>query len=106
MLGVSQKFSNSSSSGPSGRPEAGASRRGGEVVSGGARPDPEQMKKLLSGPEGQALLRLLQADGGAGLRAAAEAMKRGNVEGVKEALTPLLAGTEAEELTRRMEEKL
>ena len=88
MLGASQKISNSSP-GPS-----------------DPRPDPEQLRKLLSGPEGRALLQILQADGGAGLRAAAEAMKRGDTEGVKTALSPLLAGTEAEALTRRMEEKL
>ena len=69
-------------------------------------PDPEQVKRMLAGPEGQALLRLLQADGGAGLRAAAEALRRGDRAGMQAALNPLLAGTEAEALTRSMEEKL
>lgn len=95
MLGASQKISNSSS-GPS--PE----RSEGGVP----RPDAEQLRRLLSSPEGQSLLRLLRADGGLGLRAAAEAMRQGNAEGVREALSPLLAGTEAEELTRRLEAKL
>lgn len=81
MLDRSQKFSNSA-------------------------PDPAQLRRLLSGPEGQALLRLLQADGGAGLRAAAEAMREGNPDGVREALGPLLAGTEAEALTRKLEAEL
>ena len=81
MLDASQKFSNST-------------------------PDPEQLRRLLKGPEGQALLRLLQADGGAGLRAASTALRQGNVEGVKAALSPLLEGREAERLTRSLEGKL
>ncbi len=81
MLEASQKFSNSS-------------------------PDPAQIQALLAGPEGQALLRLLQADGGAGLQAATAALRRGDTEGVKQALSPLLEGTEAEALTRNLEGKL
>ncbi len=81
MLGPSQKFSNSS-------------------------PFPEELRRVLASAEGQTLLRLLQSDGGAGLKAAAEALRQGNVEGVKSALSPLLAGTEAEALTRSLEEKL
>ena len=81
MVDLSQKFSNSS-------------------------PDPARLKALLTGPEGQALIRLLQSDGGAGLQAAAEALRRGNVEGVKAAISPLLEGTEAERLTQSLEGKL
>ncbi len=107
MLGPSQKFSKSNQSRPAGaangrRPEASPA----DQAAGAVRPDPEQLKRLLSCPEGQSLLRLLQSDGGAGLKAAAEAMRQGNVEGVKSALIPLLAGTEAEALTRSLEEKL
>ena len=78
MVGASQKISNSG-------------------------PDPEQLKVLLTSPQGKALLRILQADGGAGLRAAAEALKKGDQAGVRAALSPLLAGTEAERLTRELE---
>ena len=81
MLGPSQKFSNSS-------------------------PSPEELRRVLASAEGQTLLRLLRSDGGAGLKAASEALRKGNVEGVKSALSPLLAGTEAEALTRSLEEKL
>lgn len=81
MLGPSQNFSNSS-------------------------PSPEELRRVLASAEGQTLLRLLRSDGGAGLKAAAEALRKGNVEGVKSALSPLLAGTEAEALTRSLEEKL
>lgn len=80
MVGASQKISNS--------------------------PDPEQLKALLDSSEGQALLRILRADGGVGLRAAAEALRKGDQAGLQSALTPLLKGTEAEQLTRQLEEKL
>ena len=81
MLGASQKISNSS-------------------------PDPEQIRQWLRSEDGQTLLRILQADGGAGLRAASEALRGGDTEGAKAALTPLLAGKNAEALTRSLEEKL
>ena len=106
MLGVSQKFSKSASAQPSGAGEGRPGAADPDRTAGGPRPDPEQLKRLLAGPEGQSLLRLLQADGGEALRAAAEALRRGSTEGVKAALTPLLAGTEAEALTRSLEAKL
>ncbi len=81
MLGASQKISNSP-------------------------PDPEQIRQLMRSDEGQALLRILQADGGAGLRAASEALRGGDLEGAKAALTPLLTGTEAGILTQKLEEAL
>lgn len=98
MLGASQKISKSS---PDRRPE-----RGENAGSSVMQPDSAQIKQLLTGPEGRALLQILQADGGAGLQAAAEAMQAGNLEGAKAALSPLLAGTEAEALTQRLERKL
>ncbi len=119
MLERSQKISNSfrcsaqggggAHSGHSARSEGSVSRprhseRSEESVS--PQPDPEQLRQALAGPEGQALLRLLQADGGAGLRAASAALQGGDMEAAKAALTPLLAGTDAEELTRRIEAKL
>ena len=69
-------------------------------------PNPEQLRSVLSSPEGQALIRLLQADGGAGLRQAAAALRSGDEAGVKAALEPLLAGTEAEALAQSLEGKL
>lgn len=81
MVGSSQKISNSA-------------------------PDPEQLEKLLTSQEGQALLRLLQADGGAGLQKAASALRRGDAEAAKAALSPLLAGTQGEALTKALEDKL
>ena len=69
-------------------------------------PDAERMKALLNSSEGQALLRILQADGGAGLRAASEALRKGDQAGMQVALAPLLKGTEAEQLTKLLEKKL
>ena len=107
MLGLSQKISNSSQSrsaetATGSRNEARAADRG----AGASGPDPEQVKRLLSSPEGQALIRLLQADGGAGIRAASAALQSGDMAGAQAALSPLLEGTDAEKLTKKMEEKL
>lgn len=95
MVDASQKISNSSA--------AGSGEGAGSSV---PQPDPEQLRQLLQSREGRALLQILQADGGSGLRAAAEAMRAGNMDGVKEALSPLLAGTEAGTLTRSLEGRL
>ncbi|MBQ1372454.1 MAG: hypothetical protein IIY70_05930 [Oscillospiraceae bacterium] len=81
MVGPSQKISNSA-------------------------PDPEQIKRLLTSPEGQALIRLLQSDGGAGLQQAASAIRRGDTEQAKAVLEPLLAGTQGEALSKKLEEQL
>ena len=69
-------------------------------------PDAAQLRKLLTSPEGAALVRLLQRDGGAGLRAAAEALRRGDAEGAKAVLSPLLQGTDGEKLASRLGEQL
>lgn len=69
-------------------------------------PNPEQLKQLLNSPEGQALMRLLQADGGSGLRKAASALQQGDTELAKAALEPLLAGTQGEALSKKLEAQL
>lgn len=68
--------------------------------------DPAKAGAILSSPEGQRLARLLQADGGKGLQAAAEALKQGDLTGLQAALSPLLRGKEAETLTQGLEGKL
>ena len=68
--------------------------------------DPGQIKKILTSPEGAALVRLLQRDGGAGLKAAADSLRRGDTEAAKAALSPLLQGTDGEDLASRLGEQL
>lgn len=68
--------------------------------------NPEQLRSILSSPEGQALVRLLRADGGEGIKKAVSAIQAGNTEGARAALAPLLAGTEAEALAQSLEGKL
>ena len=100
MVDQSQKISKSSSAF---HPSEGAEQ---SVHSSRPAPSPEQLRRLLTSSEGQALIRLLQADGGAGLKQAADALKAGNTEEAKAALAPLLAGTEAEALAQSLEGKL
>ena len=108
MVDLSQKISKSSPQSCHEKPCPEQGRRGSEesVPPPRLAPNPEQLRGLLTSPEGQALIRLLRADGGAGLRQAAAALRSGDEAGVREALTPLLAGTEAEALTRSLEGKL
>ncbi len=68
--------------------------------------NPSQIKRILSSAEGAELVRLLRRDGGAGVRVAAELLRRGDAEGARAALSPLLQGTDREELARRLKEKL
>ncbi len=67
---------------------------------------PEQIRKLLSSPEGQSLIQLLQRDGGKGLRSAARAIREGDADGAKRALTPLLQETDGQTLAESLQRKL
>ena len=69
-------------------------------------PDPELLRRVLASSEGQTLIQMLQSDGGAAVRKAVSALQTGNAEMAKAALTPLLAGTDAEDLSKRLEGKL
>lgn len=108
MLGASQNFSDFSNLRHSERGEESVFQTGtgGGQAAKLPQPDPDRLRRLLNSPEGRALLRILRADGGAGVRAASEALRGGDLEGAKAALEPLLAGTEAETLTGKLEEKL
>ncbi len=103
MVGPSQKISKSSQSRHSERSKASVSSGKHTSV---PQPDPEQIKQALNSPEGQALLKLLQADGGAGVQTASAALRGGDTEGAMAALSKLLAGTDAEDLAKRMGEQL
>ena len=100
MVDLSQNFFNSSLA------ASHAERREGTVLPPRPTPDPEQLRRLLTSPEGLALVRLLRADGGEGIKKAVSALQTGNAEGAKAALAPLLAGTEAEALAQSLEGKL
>ena len=66
----------------------------------------EQISRILTSPEGQALIRLLQQDGGKGLRQASESLRRGDASGVQAALSPLLENPESARLADQLREKL
>ena len=67
---------------------------------------PDQIRQILSSSEGQALIRLLQRDGGKGVQAAAKAIREGNTEAAQQALSPLLRETNGENLAERLRQKL
>lgn len=66
----------------------------------------DKIRQVFTSPEGQALIRLLQQDGGKGLRAAADSLRRGDAEGAKEALSPLLQNTNGADLAEQLGKKL
>ncbi|MBP3412988.1 MAG: hypothetical protein J6K89_06970 [Oscillospiraceae bacterium] len=63
----------------------------------------QEMQKLMSSAEGKQLLSILSQGGG--LQAAMTAFRRGDMNGVKEALQPALQTKEAEELLQKINEK-
>ena len=72
---------------------------------GGFSFSPEQIRSVLGTGEGQRLLQLLNRDGGAALRKAAELVKAGDMEGAKRVMEPLMRDPEtaglAEEIRRK-----
>ncbi|MBQ3216305.1 MAG: hypothetical protein IJB35_00610 [Oscillospiraceae bacterium] len=62
---------------------------------------PEQVKQLLSTPEAQQLIALLNRDGGKGLQQAAEEFRKGNVTEAQEVLKPLVQNQEADALLKK-----
>ena len=58
------------------------------------------VKRVLTSPEGQKLLRLLNRDGGVRLRQAAEALKRGDQAAAQQALRPVMVTEEAARLVQ------
>lgn len=69
-------------------------------------PQQEQLERLLKRPETAQILRLLRKDGGKRLEQAAKALREGRAEEAKAILSPLLEQTEAEDLSRRLAERL
>ena len=66
---------------------------------------PEEVKKLLSSPEAQQLIALLNRDGGRGLQKAAEEFRKGNTAGAQEILKPMVDNPEANALLQKMNRK-
>ena len=66
---------------------------------------PEQVKKVLSSPEAQQLIALLNRDGGQSLQKAAAEFRKGNTSGAQEALKPLMDNREAEALLKKMNQR-
>ena len=65
----------------------------------------EEIRKVLGSSEGQALLRLLNRDGGAALQKAAQAVKNGNFSSAQEIMRPLMEAPDAAELVRKINRK-
>ncbi len=72
----------------------------------GKAPSMEQLQALLTSPEGVRLLQLLRKDGGKGMQTAAEALKRGDAEGAKAALSRLMGEEEAQSLGSGLNRRL
>lgn len=78
--------------------------KSGEKNPGGI--DTGKLMNIMSSSEGQQLINLLNSDGGAGLKKAAEAIQNGDANGVKTALQPLMDSRESEELMEKISGKL
>ena len=62
----------------------------------------EEIRRVLSSPEGKQLLGLLTKDGGSRLRQAADALRSGQQDEAKQLLTPLMQTDEAKTLVRKL----
>lgn len=65
----------------------------------------EQIRQLLQTQEGQRLMQLLNQDGGAAMRQAADSARAGDFEAVKRQLGPLLNSEEAAQLLQKISQK-
>ena len=63
------------------------------------------IEKVLGSAEGQALLRLLNRDGGAVLRQAADAVKTGNLQKAQELVRPIMESGDAAVLIEKINKK-
>ncbi len=65
----------------------------------------QDIKRVLGSDEGKQLLRLLNRDGGAALRQAAEAIKAGDAARAKQLLSPIMETSEAASLVEKINQK-
>ncbi len=64
--------------------------------------DPETVRNVLESPAGKALLQLLQQDGGATLRQAADALRAGDPAKAQSIVAPLMQNEQAARLTAEL----
>ena len=62
----------------------------------------EQIRQVLTSPEGKQLIALLNRDGGKGLQQAAAEYRKGNLAGAQDALRPLVGTAEADALLKKI----
>ena len=62
----------------------------------------EQIQRVLGSAAGQQLLQLLQRDGGATLRQAAQLVRQGDYAAAQQLLAPLMSTDEAARLVRKL----
>lgn len=67
--------------------------------------DEKDVKRVLTSPEGQRILALLNRDGGVKLREAANAMKNGDTDAAKRIISPLMETKEAADLVEKLSAK-
>ncbi len=65
----------------------------------------QQARRVLTSPEGQKLLQLLNQDGGNALRQAAQAMRAGDYTAAQAILGPLMQSPQAQQLIEKLNEK-
>ena len=63
------------------------------------------IKKVLGTPEGQALLKLLNKDGGNALRQAAKAVKSGDMKAAQDWVRPIMESKDAAKLIEKINQK-
>lgn len=63
------------------------------------------IKKVLGTPEGQALLKLLQKDGGNALRQAARALQNGDTKTAQDLVRPIMESQDAAKLIDKINRK-
>lgn len=66
---------------------------------------PEQLQSILKSEEGRRLMQLLNRDGGAALRRAAEAARKGDYEAARQIVEPMMQSQEAEKLVSEINRK-
>lgn len=64
-----------------------------------------EVRAVLGSKEGKRLIELLNSDGGAALRSAAQSVKDGNYEKAKQTVAPLLQSQEAQSLMQSIQNR-